>query len=155
MGRLDAARVVLGELAGTSEIVIRNKFAHSYAHASIDLAEGGIDSAITYATRCNKAMEDLFGMMLLAEIMIANGDYGVAAAAFEQVLSVGTYWRSSYGVECALANFALAEVYEQLGDHRKAVERYEEFLRIWAEADESIVEIDSARVRLQRLRDAP
>ncbi len=154
-GRIGDSRAVLDELAGVRETGAFRNFAYLYAAASVALAEGDIDSAIVYATECTEVVDDFLGMRLLAEVMIAAGNNEKAADVFERILSDETYWRASYGAEYAIMHFALAEVYQHMGEGSKAAEQYEEFLRIWADGDADIVELDSARVRLVRLRDTP
>jgi len=154
-GYIDEARAALDELEDVSATGTYGKFAYLYARSSIELTDGNIDSAAAYATECSETMDDFLSMKLLAEVLITKGDYEGAAVVFERILSEDTYWRASYGAGFALTYFALAEVYERLGRFQKAAENYEEFLQIWTNGDSGIVEIDSAKARLLRLRDAP
>jgi hypothetical protein len=48
----------------------------------------------------------------------------------------------------------LGIAYEQSGWTGKAIEQYEEFLDIWKDADPGIAEVEDARERLARLKDA-
>jgi len=50
------------------------------------------------------------------------------------------------------ARYYLAKAYEQLGQQEKAIDRYEEFLDIWKDADEGIKEVEDAGVRLEVLK---
>lgn len=46
----------------------------------------------------------------------------------------------------------MGRAYEGLGETAKAVEKYEEFLKYWSEADIQIKSIKDAKERLARLR---
>jgi hypothetical protein len=46
----------------------------------------------------------------------------------------------------------LGLAYEKSGWHSKALDKYEEFLEIWKDADPGIPEVEDARERVARLK---
>jgi hypothetical protein len=59
--------------------------------------------------------------------------------------------RPIWSVRC---HYYLGLAYERSGWNRKAIEQYEEFLKIWQEADPVLTEVKDARERLKRLQAA-
>jgi cytochrome c-type biogenesis protein CcmH/NrfG len=50
------------------------------------------------------------------------------------------------------AYYLLGLAYEKSGWNKKAIEKYEEFLDIWKNADPGIPEVQDAKERLKKLR---
>lgn len=63
-------------------------------------------------------------------------------------LPTPTYWP----ISAAKAHYGLALAFEELGERDKAIKEYEEFLKIWRDADFNSVEMADARSRLERLK---
>ena len=63
---------------------------------------------------------------------------------YEEAFTLGpTYW-------------SLAELFEQSGDHRNAIEYYNRFIELWKDADPELQpQVQEARAALARLTDEP
>jgi len=68
------------------------------------------------------------------------------------VLSRYGHQRASLPIWAVKAHYLLGLAYEKSGWNQKAIEKYEEFLDIWKDADPGLREVDDAKARLARLK---
>ena len=75
-----------------------------------------------------------------------------AVREYERIL---TRYDESWAIEPTLAvtlHYYAGIAYERSGWNDRAIERYEEFLTIWQDADPGIDLVDDAKLRIERLR---
>ena len=86
---------------------------------------------------------------VLAKIYLETGRLDEAVAELEKALS--RYDQNRSGIEAVKAYYLLGLAYEKSGWNKKAIEKYEEFLDIWKNADPGIPEVADAKERLRKL----
>jgi tetratricopeptide (TPR) repeat protein len=129
-----------------------------YALGCIELAKADFVAAIT---NFEKAAKDVryshicpWAQYVLASTYLESGRLGEAVGEFERILSRYDSCRECNPIQAVKAHYFLGLAYEKTGSTGKAVEQYEQFLEIWKDADTGIPEIEDARQRLARLKQA-
>jgi len=87
----------------------------------------------------------------LAEIYLKRGRLDEAVSQLENALSRyddDRVWSS----RAVKAYYLLGLAYEKSGWNKKAIEKYDEFLDIWKNADPGIPEVTDAKERLKKLK---
>jgi tetratricopeptide (TPR) repeat protein/predicted Ser/Thr protein kinase len=120
----------------------------------IELAKGDTNKALSYIERVYKnSPTPSFGLRYsLAEIYLKTGRLGEAVSELEKALSRyddDRVWATGIAVK---AYYLLGLAYEKSGWNKKAIEKYEEFLDIWKDADPGILEVEDAKERVKKLR---
>jgi cytochrome c-type biogenesis protein CcmH/NrfG len=77
---------------------------------------------------------------------------GEAVTGLEKMLSKYTAGRAGIAAWGVKAHYLLGLAYEKSGWNSKAVEKYQEFLEIWKDADPGIPEVEDAQERAARLK---
>ena len=129
-------------------------YAYWLALSSIEQAKGNTKTAITYLEKAAKeAPSPLFHVrFFLARAYLESDRLGEAVAEFEKVLSRYDGIRALSTIWAVKAHYLLGLAYEKSGWSKKAIEKYEEFLDIWKDADPGIPEVEDAKERLKKLR---
>lgn len=126
------------------------------ALAALELARENAGAALAYlekAAASNKDAGSFYSYRaLLGQAYLKAGRLGEAVASFEKNLTTYDQDRIFSVPGCIEDHYLLGTAYEMSGWTSKAVEKYQEFLEIWKDADPGISEIDDARQRLARLR---
>jgi serine/threonine protein kinase len=118
----------------------------------IELARGNFEASITNFEKVAQEVRNFAAMYWLARAYLEADRLGEAVAEFEKALSmsdISMAWNAIWAVK---AYYLLALAYEKSDWNNKAIEKYEEFLDIWKNADPGIPEVEDAKVRLQKLR---
>jgi tetratricopeptide (TPR) repeat protein len=89
---------------------------------------------------------------MLSRAYLKSGKLDKAVTLLESMLSKYSEGRASLGIWAVKAHYLLGLAYEQSGWTEKAIEKYQEFLEIWKNADSGIAEIEDANQRLARLK---
>jgi serine/threonine protein kinase/Tfp pilus assembly protein PilF len=126
------------------------------AVGSIELVKGNLEAAITNLEKAAKFGPSFAYHFLLAKAYLQAGRLDEAVAEFEKVLSRYDDNRTSRQtvtpIRAVKAYYLLGLAYEKSGWNKKAIEKYEEFLDIWKDADPGIPEVQDAKERLKKLR---
>jgi len=117
------------------------------------LAKADTNMALSYLERVYKdSPTPSFDLRShLGEIYLKTGRLDEAVSQLEKALSRydnDRIWRT-YAVK---AYYLLGLAYERSGWNKKAIEKYEEFLDIWKNADPGIPEVADAKERLKKLK---
>ena len=89
---------------------------------------------------------------LLGLASIQMGRYEQAVEVLEPALERYDEHMMQFPLWAVKARYHLAKAYDRLGRSQEALDRYEEFLNIWKDADEGIGEVEDARERVAVLR---
>jgi serine/threonine protein kinase/predicted Zn-dependent protease len=146
------------ELAGALKKDLEGKdstLMHSYwwTLGEIELAKGDTNMALSYLEKVYKeSPTPSFSLRShLAEIYLKKGRLEEAVAELEKALSrydADRVWATM----AVKAYYLLGLAYEKSGWKKKAIEKYEEFLDIWKNADPGIKEVEDAKERVKKLR---
>ncbi|HEX9916713.1 MAG TPA: FlgO family outer membrane protein [candidate division Zixibacteria bacterium] len=119
----------------------------------IQLARGDTNMALGYLEKAYKeSLTPSFSLRSrLAEIYLKTGRLDEAVAQLEKALSRYDDDRVWYTM-AVKAYYLLGLAYEKSGWNKKAIEKYEEFLDIWKNADPGIPEVADAKERVKRLK---
>jgi len=136
-------------VAGGIRYILGGSIAHIRGNSSeaVELIKRGLDHFRD--TR-------LFGFQfLLGLAYFADGQYASAQTVFEQQLKSTHPSRFNNPIWNGKLHFHLAQTYEALGDYEQALDQYEYFLMIWADAQWELPELQDARTAVERLRVQP
>jgi len=144
-------------LALKKDIEEKNKtlmYSYWLALGAIELAKGDTNTAVTYLEKADKeASSPLFHVrVFLGQAYLESGKIGEAVAELEKALSRYDEIRMGLPTLAVKAYYILGLAYEKSGWDKKAIEKYEEFLEIWKDADPGIPEVQDAKERLRRLK---
>jgi serine/threonine protein kinase/Tfp pilus assembly protein PilF len=124
------------------------------ASGFIELAKGNAKAATAHLEKANQeAMSPLFqARFSLAKAYLQSDRLGEAVSQLEKTLSRYDEARAYFAIWAVKAHYLLGLAYEKSGWTNKAIEKYEEFLEIWKQADPGIPEVEDAKERLEKLR---
>jgi len=88
----------------------------------------------------------------LAHVYLEAGQPEKAVELLEKALLRYDEHRALRAIWSAKAHYYLGMVYQELGRYPEAIQKYEEFLDIWKDADPGIPEVEDAKERLEKLR---
>jgi serine/threonine protein kinase/Tfp pilus assembly protein PilF len=120
----------------------------------IEQIKGNTNTAVNYLEKVDKeAPTPLFAVrVFLSEAYLGSGKIGEAVAELERALSRYDDSRVNSPIWAVKAYYLLGLAYEKSGWKAKAIEKYEEFLDIWKNADPGIPEVQDAKERVKKLR---
>jgi serine/threonine protein kinase/tetratricopeptide (TPR) repeat protein len=120
----------------------------------IEFFEGNPDSSIVYLKKgLWEGSKPIFEIRyLLAQAYLDAGQPNKAVEELEKALSRYDEFRASKGIWAAKAHYYLGMAYQELGRDSEAMQKYEEFLDIWKNADPGIKEMEDAKQRLEQLK---
>jgi serine/threonine protein kinase/tetratricopeptide (TPR) repeat protein len=129
---------------------------HSYwwTLSAIEVAKEDTNTALSYLEKVYKESPtpSFYLRYRLAEIYLKKGRLDEAVAELEKALSRYDNDRVWETIRAVKAYYLLGLAYEKSGWNKKAIEKYEEFLDIWRNADPGIPEIEDAKARVRKLR---
>lgn len=114
---------------------------------AIELAKGNANKAVGYLEKDTSGFK-----FVLIKAYLESGRLGEAVVKLEKVLSRYDENRISVPIWAVKAYYLLGLAYEKSGWNKKAIEKYEEFLDIWKNADPGIPEVEDAKERLKKLK---
>jgi len=117
----------------------------------IELARGNFEESITNFEKVAQVRQNFSTIYWLARAYLEAGRLGEAVAEFEKALSRYDEVRIWNAIWAVKAHYLLGSAYEKSGWNKKAIEKYEEFLEIWKDADPGIPEVEDAKERLEKL----
>ncbi|MGB2990501.1 MAG: protein kinase, partial [Candidatus Zixiibacteriota bacterium] len=123
-----------------------------HARGCLDLAKGNTEAAVADLDKADQIIIEFYIRYLLYKTHLEAGKVGEAVTSLEKMLSKYTAGRASIATWGVKAHYLLGLAYEKSGWNSKAVEKYEEFLEIWKDADPGIPEVEDARERVARLK---
>lgn len=152
-----------GEIARAEEIVrtLKNDIEKKdttmlkrywYAAGWVELAKGNVSAATTHLEKAARASKDFVVHYQLAKSYLQAGRLGEAVSEIEKILPRYDENRTYVLIWAVKIYYLLGLAYEKSGWNNKAVEKYQEFLDIWKNADPGIPEVEDARQRLARLK---
>jgi len=159
--KLDEVRPILSDVDWRDQEWVL--FCYNLLNAEICLAEGSMEKSIviskqmtplnvlsTYAFR--RLYRNLpYSRDILARAYIKNGDLDKAIAEYERLFSFDPTSKERRLVHPKF-HYRLAKLYEEKELKDSAIVEYEKFLEIWKDADKDILELQSARKRLGKLK---
>ncbi|MCJ7459270.1 MAG: protein kinase [candidate division Zixibacteria bacterium] len=123
-----------------------------YMVGKIELAKGNLETAITNFVQAMQYAPRIDACYFLSGIYLKLGKLSEAVAQLEKGLLRYDYNRALYTIYAVKAYYLLGLAYEKSGWNNKAIEKYEEFLDIWKNADPGIPEVADAKERLKKLK---
>jgi len=122
------------------------KFMIKYNRGDTDQA---LEEIVELAQREKNSLRIRF---LLARTYLESDMIGDAVQEFERLSNWNVLSRVKNPLFSSKIPYFLGICYEESGWDKKAIEKYEEFLHIWKDADPGIREVEDARERLEKLR---
>jgi len=129
-----------------------------YALGCIEFSKGSFEASAKYLAKAAGGETNrgstwyLRTHFMLAWAYQESDRLGEAVSEFEkEVVSNYGYGRSFWAIWAVKAHYYLGLAYEKSGWNKKAIEKYEEFLEIWKDADPGIPEVEDAKERLEKL----
>ena len=153
-GQIDSAVKVSNEVK--EEIKDKTEFEKSLWYLleyKIKYHSGDIDEALKEIAELAEREKNSFRItFFLAKTYLERGMIGEAVQEFEKL----TNWNIMQTVRNPLFSskipYFLGICYEKSGWEKKAIEKYEEFLEIWKDADPGIAEVEDVKKRLAVLK---
>ncbi|MCK4427541.1 MAG: tetratricopeptide repeat protein, partial [candidate division Zixibacteria bacterium] len=122
-----------------------------YAIGCIEFSKGNLEASLTNFEKSAKDVPHFWVHYMLAKTYLESGRLGEAVAELEKVLSRYDDFRAYVPIWAVKAHYLLGIAYEKSGWNKKAIEKYEEFLEIWKDADPGIPEVEDAKERVKKL----
>jgi len=123
-----------------------------YAAGWIERAKGNLTASLTNFEKATEQEPTFSRHYQLAKVYLESGRVGEAMAMLEKALSRYDEDRATSPIWDVKAYYLLGLAYEKSGWNKKAIEKYEEFLDIWKNADPGILEVQDAKERVKKLR---
>jgi tetratricopeptide (TPR) repeat protein len=118
----------------------------------IEQEKGNLEASIINFKKAIEAKSTLSSHYGLANAYLQAGRLDEAVAEFEKLLTRYDSDRVWGPISTVKAYYQLGLAYEKSGWNKKAIEKYEEFLDIWKDADPGIPEVEDAKERLSKLK---
>jgi tetratricopeptide (TPR) repeat protein len=118
----------------------------------IEQEKGNLEVSIINLKKATEANPTFSYRHWLANAYLQAGRLDEAVAEFEKLLTRYDSERAGSPVAAVKTYYLLGWAYEKSGWNKKAIEKYEEFLDIWKDADPGIEEVEDAKERLKRLK---
>ena len=119
----------------------------------IKYRSGDIDQALKEIVElAEKEKNDFKIRFLLAKTYLEMDMIGEAVQEFERLLNWNILSKGKNPLFSSKIPYLLGISYEKSGWNKKAIEKYEEFLEIWKDADPGIPEVEDAKERVKKLR---
>ncbi len=146
----EVARALKKDLEGKDSTLMSSYWS---TLGEIELAKGDTNIALIYLARVYKdsPTPSFYLRFRLAEIYLKIGRLDEAVTQLETALSRYDDYRV-WSTTAVKAYYLLGLAYEKSGWNKKAIEKYEEFLDIWKNADPGIKEVEDAKERLRKLK---
>ena len=123
---------------------------------ALELASGRIEGAVESQRRASAFFSFFAPYMSLGEAYTAQRDWINAIEAYRRYLErKGEVFTDDSPSDWVLAYLSRARVFAQAGDTQNALSSYDEFLRIWADADPDLPDLRQARAEREKLIAAP
>ncbi|HUU05179.1 MAG TPA: protein kinase [Patescibacteria group bacterium] len=148
--RMAEAEAVVRNLKTESDKNWELRFMYWRAEGALALARNDLKGAQSYFEK--DKTNDFWGTYLLSSTYLRLGTLDKAAAKLERALARYYYERFDEPILAVKAYYLLGLVYEKSGWKDKAIQKYEEFLDIWKDADPGLPEVADARQRLGKLK---
>ena len=123
-----------------------------FAVGCIELAKDNFETSLINFEKAAREVPYFWVRYMLAKTYLESSRLGEAVTEFEKMLFRYDDVRAYTAIQAVKAYYLLGLAYEKSDWNKKAVEKYEEFLEIWKNADLGIPEVEDAKVRLQKLR---
>jgi len=127
-------------------------FDYWWTVGNIELARSNFQASAANLEKAAKDYPYFWVHFPLAKAYLEAGRLGEAVAEFEKVLSRYDERRAFGAIQAVKAHYLLGLAYEKSGWDKKAIQKYEEFLEIWKDADPGIPEVEDAKERLEKLK---
>ena len=118
----------------------------------IELEKGNLEVSIINLKKATEANSSFSYHHWLANAYLQVGRLDEAVAEFEKLLTRYDSERVWSPIASVKTYYLLGLAYEKSGWNKKAIEKYEEFLNIWQNADPGIKEVEDAKERLSKLK---
>ncbi|MFX0108367.1 MAG: FlgO family outer membrane protein, partial [Candidatus Hodarchaeota archaeon] len=127
---------------------------HRYwlAIGHIESSKGKLRESIDNFEKATQGGRNLSAVYPLARAYLEVGRLAEAVVELEKAVSSYTVDRVWNAILAVKAHYLLGLAYEKSGWDNKAIEQYEEFLKIWKDADPGIPEVEDAKERLAKLK---
>ncbi len=153
MGDLAAARQLLGRLARINQGQDQSLTSSLYYNlkGSLELAEGRTDAAIESQQRAIVAYAFYGASDSLAAAYAAQSRWPDAVTSYKRYLDQkGALMAEDAPSDWVLGHLRVAQSLEQAGNFKEALKYYDEFLRLWANADPDLSVLHQAKERRAR-----
>ncbi len=122
-----------------------NEFLRTFYH-------GEYDSAAHFANLAVDADPSFTNYAHLGHALLLAGKIGESVAALEKAERNYDNLRSFDVILTVRVHYWLGQAYEASGWNDKAIQKYEQFLEIWKDADDNIIDLKNAKERLAKLK---
>jgi len=150
---LEKAEKAISDTTAASSVNRNTRRDRAYVEllkGEVELARGSARATETLEV-AHRMSPDARTLEALAYAYWKIGNPTEAARRYQELAEKRTLGSESQE-DCILAQYHLAEIFLQTGDHEKAKGSYEGFLAIWKDADPGLLAIVDARKQLIRLR---
>ena len=153
-GKIEEAEKIANEV---SELVRDKTEAEKYLWSLLELLikfnRGEVDQALKEAqVLAERQRDDFLIRFWLAKIYLEKGMIGEAVQEFQELSNWNILSTVKNPILSLKVAFLLALAYEKSGWDKRAIEKYEEILEIWKDADPWVPEVEDARQKLAQLK---
>ncbi|EQB63639.1 MAG: hypothetical protein RBG1_1C00001G1218 [candidate division Zixibacteria bacterium RBG-1] len=129
-------------------------YSYWFIASLIERVKNNKKAAVDYSEKAVRQLPkaDFTVNYFLGQAYLETGRLDEAVVGLEKLLNRYDEERAYNPIWAAKAYYFLAQAYEKSGWKQKAIEKYQEFLDIWKEADPGIPEVADAKQRLAKLK---
>ncbi len=153
-GKLDSAQTISDEAGeGLKDKAEIDKSEWYFLEFEIKYAKGDFDQALKEISELTKLEPNNFRMRYWLAVTYLESDMiGEAVQEFERLSNWNVLSRARNPLLSSKIPYFLGICYEKSGWEKRAIEKYEEFLENWKDADPGIPEVEDAKERLAELK---
>jgi serine/threonine protein kinase/tetratricopeptide (TPR) repeat protein len=151
-GDLEAARRTADAIRQAVDRGFAAETEYRFALGWIAFVEGSYGEAARHFREVAELHPDFWNRFPLALSYLEDGRLAEAIDTFDEILQRYDYSWAITPMRAAMMHYYAGVAYERSGWNDRAIERYEEFLTIWKDADPGLDIVEDSRRRLERLR---
>lgn len=132
----------------------KKMYAYWFVASLIEEKKKNIKASLDYLEKAVEKLPkfDFTVSYFLAQAYLETGRLDEAVKGLEKLLNRYYEERAYNPIWSVKAHYLLGLAYEKSGWKQKAIEKYQEFLDIWKDADPGIKEVEDAKQRLAKLK---
>ena len=154
-GYYDKAEIALNKLAEYLKASEKTMHSYWYCRGFVEFVKKDYDKSLAYFLDAALMNTDYQVNFMLSQVLSQLERFDDAASIYEKLTNDYRLWNPYWSWLRAISFHHLGLAYEKMGQMDRAMEQYEEFLRIWKDADSRLKQkygYDDIRSRINQIK---